>query len=79
MEKRIGTVTLLIGDRSQAPRINAAIAEFSDIVLCRQGLPRREEPVAVIALIVEGTSDRINSLTGQLGRIPGLTAKAVIK
>ena len=75
MEKRIGTVTLLILDRERSSEINFVISEFADIVLCRQGLPFRDRNVAVISLIVEGNPDRINALTGRLG---GVQSKAVL-
>ncbi|MBP5644403.1 MAG: iron-only hydrogenase system regulator [Bacteroidales bacterium] len=78
MEKRIGTITILITDRSQSAEINSLVSDFADIVLCRQGLPFHDRAVAVISLIVEGTPDRINAITGRLGRLPGLTCKAVL-
>ena len=78
MEKRIGTITVLILDRSRSTEINQLISEFSDIILCRQGLPFHERPVAVISLIVEGTPNRINALTGRLGRLAGVDSKAVL-
>lgn len=78
MEKRIGTITILVLDRSRSAEINQIISEFSDIVLCRQGLPFHQRPVAVISLIVEGLPDRINTLTGRLGRLQGVESKAVL-
>lgn len=78
MEKRIGTITILVADRARSAEINLFLSDFSDIVLCRQGLPFRERDVAVISLIVEGTPDRINALTGKLGRIVGVETKAVL-
>ncbi len=78
MEKRIGTITLLLADRSQAVEVNAVISAFSDIVLCRQGLPFHNRDIAVISLIVEGSPDRINALTGKLGRVSGVESKAVL-
>ena len=78
MEKRIGTITVLILDRSRSAEINQLISDFSDIIMCRQGLPFHERAVAVISLIVEGTPDRINALTGRLGRLVGVDSKAVL-
>ena len=78
MEKRIGTITILVSDRSQSALINPIISDFSDIILCRQGLPFQQRAVAVISLIVEGSVDRINALTGRLGRITGVESKAVV-
>ena len=78
MEKRIGTITILIADRTKSAEINTIISEYSDLVLCRQGLPFHDRPVAVISLIVEGQPDRINALTGRLGRLAGVDSKAVL-
>lgn len=78
MEKRIGTITLFIKDRTQAPIINNILSQFGDIILCRQGYPMHDRPIAVIVLIVEGSMDRINSLTGKLGRVPDTSAKAAV-
>ena len=78
MEKRIGTVTILISDRSKSAEINTIISEYADLVLCRQGLPFHDRPVAVISLIVEGQPDRINALTGKLGRLEGVETKAIL-
>ena len=78
MEKRIGTITVLLSDKSAAAQVNEVISAHSGIVLARQGLPFRERPVAVISLIVEGEVDEINSLSGNLGKIANVMTKAVI-
>ena len=78
MEKRIGTITILVADRSRSAEINAIISDYSDIILCRQGLPFQQRAVAVISLIVEGTVNRINALTGSVGRLSGIECKAVV-
>ncbi len=78
MEKRIGTVSILVSDRSQASIINNIISSYSDIILCRQGFPFHGKPTAVITLIVEGTVERINAMTGQIGRLPGVKSKAML-
>lgn len=78
MEKRIGTITILIRDREAATAVNRLLSEHADIILCRQGLPLHDRPVAVISLIVEGSVDSINALTGKLGRVEGVECKAVM-
>lgn len=78
MDKRIGTITVLVTDRSVSVQINSIISDFADIILCRQGLPFQQRQVAVISLIVEGVMDRINALTGRLGRLSGVECKAVV-
>ena len=77
MEKRIGTVIIGIENRVSAPSVNAIISKHSDIVIGRLGLPRTEG-MSLINLVVEGTTDEIGSLTGQLGKLDGIEVKSAV-
>ena len=59
-------------------RINSIISEHSDMILGRQGIPLRERSTNVISLVLEGNTDKIGSLTGKLGRLPGVKVKSVL-
>ena len=78
MEKRIGAVIVLITEDVDIQRINSIISDHSDIILGRQGIPLRDRLTNVISLVLEGDTDRIGSLTGQLGRIEGVKVKSVL-
>ena len=77
MEKRIGTVIIGIENREAAPSVNAIISKHSGIIIGRLGLPR-SEGLNLINLVVEGTTDEIGSLTGQLGKIDGIEVKSAV-
>lgn len=77
MEKRIGAVIIEIIKRENAPQVNLIISRHSEIILGRQGLPRSNKN-SIISLILEGTTDEIGSLTGQLGRIDGIEVKSAL-
>lgn len=77
MEKRVGTVIIAIGDKSQAPNVNGIISKHSEIVIGRLGLPRHEG-MSIISLVLEGTTDEIGSLTGQLGNLDGVEVKSAV-
>ena len=76
MEKRIGTVIIYVGDRQSAPQLNEVLSRHADIIICRQGFPRQD--YSLISVVFEGTTDRIGSLTGQLGRIEGINVKSAL-
>jgi putative iron-only hydrogenase system regulator len=77
MEKRIGTALIQIEDRENVQLLNEIISKHSGIVIARQGLPR-SNGLSIISLILEGTTDQIGSLTGQLGRLSGIQVKSVL-
>ena len=69
MEKRIGTISIVIYNRAMAERVNKLISCYGDCVLARQGLPFADRGIFIITLVVEASSDKINALTGSLGRL----------
>ena len=77
MEKRIGTIIIGIENRESAPSVNATISKHSDIIIGRLGLPRTEG-MSLINLVVEGSTDEIGSLTGQLGKLDGIEVKSAV-
>lgn len=77
MEKRIGTVIIGIENRETAPIVNTVISKHSDIIIGRLGLPRNEG-ISLINLVVEGSTDEIGSLTGQLGKLDGIEVKSAV-
>jgi putative iron-only hydrogenase system regulator len=78
MEPRIGTVVILVSEEGDIQRINEIISEHSEMVLGRQGIPLREHSMNVISLVLEGDTDRMGSLTGKLGRLPGVKVKSAL-
>lgn len=78
MEKRLGVIGIVIEDRKNAGRVNEILSDFADNIVARMGIPYRERQVAVIALIVDGTTDEIGALTGRLGAVPGVNVKSAL-
>jgi putative iron-only hydrogenase system regulator len=78
MPKRLGVVGIVVENTSAAADINAILHEFGRIIVGRMGIPYRERGLAVISLIVDGTVEDINALTGQLGRVPGTSVKTAL-
>jgi putative iron-only hydrogenase system regulator len=47
-------------------------------LLGRQGVPLRDKDISVISLILEGSTDEMGALTGQIGRLDGIQIKSVL-
>jgi putative iron-only hydrogenase system regulator len=78
MEKRVGVIAILISDKSHIDRVNAFLSDYGFLILGRMGLPMPDRGISVISLIIEGTTDDIGSLTGKLGRLPGVEVKSTL-
>lgn len=77
MEKRIGTALILIENPDVVRKMNEIISNHYNIIIGRQGLPRSNGQ-NIISLVLEGTTDEIGSITGQLGRLKGIQVKSVL-
>lgn len=79
MEKRIGVIGIVVENREEtAGKLNEILSRHGDIIVGRMGIPYRERGLSVISLIVDGTTDDIGSLTGQLGALPGVKVKSAL-
>lgn len=78
MERRTGIVGIFLEFRDEVPRVNEVLSRHAQLILARMGLPIRETGLNVIALIVLGTTDELGALTGQLGRLRGVSVKSML-
>lgn len=78
MEKRFGAAVILVENKEHIVAMNHLLSVYSDLIIARQGVPLRDKGVSIITVILEGTSDQINSLTGKLGRLEGVQVKSVL-
>ena len=81
MNQRIGFVGIVIEDPLRAPDINSILSRHGQIIVGRMGIPRihhNEVGISVITLIVQGTTDEIGALTGQLGNIVGVQVRSAL-
>ena len=77
-EKRIGVIGIVIENREAVPRVNQILSEHAEMIIGRMGLPYREKDIAVISLIVDGSTDKLGALTGKLGNLPQVTVKSAL-
>lgn len=78
-DKRVGVIGIVIEEpQGIVEKVNRLLSSYSNIIIGRMGIPRPEGNIGVIALIVEGTTDDVGSLTGKLGNLSGVTVKAAL-
>ncbi len=79
MEKRIAVISAILEEPEKIQfDFNKLISNYKDIVRGRMGIPFHEDNISVISIIVVGTLDEINSLTGKLGNLDNCIVKTSI-
>lgn len=77
MKEKVAIIGIFIQDINAAAQVNELLHEYADCIIGRIGVPYREKSLNIISVIVNATSDQISTLSGRLGRINGISAKAM--
>ena len=78
MEERIGSVLLIIENRDEIEKLNQIISNYANVIIGRQGIRLKDKGKSIISLVLEGTTDELGGLTGQLGRLKGIQVKSIV-
>ena len=77
METRVAVMSIIVENKDAVETINALLHEHGKYIIGRMGLPYRAKNTHIISIVLDAPADKINALAGKLGRLPGVTAKAV--
>ncbi len=77
MENRIALLGIIVEKEDAAEPLNRLLHEYKDRVVGRMGLPYRDRGVNIISIVIDAPADEISALTGKLGMLDGVTAKAL--
>ena len=75
METRVAVISIIVSKTDAVETLNRLLHEYAAYVIGRMGLPYREKGINIISIAVDAPMDRINSLSGALGRLDGVTSK----
>ena len=76
METRVAVISIIVENTGSVDKLNALLHDFGQYIIGRMGIPYRDKGINIISVAMDAPVDTVNSLTGALGRIPGVTAKA---
>ena len=76
-ETRIVVIGIIVEDKNMVSEINQLLHEYGEFIIGRMGLPYEKKGVNIISVIGDAPMDKISALSGKLGRLPGISAKAL--
>ncbi|MDR1773841.1 MAG: iron-only hydrogenase system regulator [Clostridioides sp.] len=75
-DKRVAIVGIIVENLDKASEINAILHEYSEFIIGRMGIPYREKHLSIMSIAIDAPNNVINALTGRIGRLEGVFAKA---
>lgn len=76
-DTRIAVIGIIVEDREAVTEVNRLLHEYGEYIIGRMGLPYEKKSVNIISVVVDAPVDKISALSGKLGRLPGISAKAL--
>ncbi len=73
---RIAIVGIFVMDLTQSHKVNEILHQYGEYVHGRLGLPKVQEDLNIITLVIKAPQDVISAMTGKLGRLNGVICKA---
>lgn len=77
MQERIAVVGIIVENWEMTGEIQRILHDYRKNILGRMGIPHIEDTVNVISLVVKAPQPVISAMTGKLGNLDGVTAKAI--
>ena len=76
METRVAVLSIIVENEDAVSELIELLHRYRQFIIGRLGIPYRQKGVSIICIAMDAPNDEINALTGALGRIEGVTAKA---
>ena len=73
-ETRIAVIGIIVEDKAAVSQVNSLLHEYGQYIIGRMGLPYEKKEVNIV---VDAPMDKISALSGKLGKLPGVSAKAL--
>lgn len=77
MDTRVAIIGIIVEETESVARLNTLLHDYGAYIIGRMGIPYREKNIHVISIVVDAPQDTISALAGKIGRLPGVSAKAV--
>lgn len=76
METRVAVISIIIEDPASVQPMNEVLHQYADYIIGRMGIPYRAKGINIISIAVDAPMNIINTLSGRIGKLPGVSAKA---
>lgn len=76
METRVAVISIIVENNESVSKLNDLLHQYGEYVIGRMGIPYKNKGINIISIAIDAPLDTINTLTGLLGKLDGVSAKA---
>ena len=75
METRVAVIGIIVQNKNSVEKLNQTLSEYGEYIIGRMGVPYHKKEVSIISIAIDAPQDIINTLSGKIGRLDGVSAK----
>lgn len=75
METRVALIGIIVENPDSVEQLNQLLHSYGRYIIGRMGIPYHKRNVSIISIAVDAPQDQINTLSGKIGKLDGITAK----
>jgi len=76
MKTRVASISIIVENFESVDKLNTVLHDYGKYIIGRMGIPYPKRSLHIISVALEASPDVFNTLTGKIGRIQGVSAKA---
>ena len=77
MNSRVALIGIVVEKAESVEALNRILHECGSYIIGRMGIPYAKRNINISSIAVDAPSDIISALSGKLGRLDGISTKAV--
>ena len=75
METRVAVISIIVEDGDSIDALNQRLHAAAPYIIGRMGIPYRKRGINIISVAIDAPQPVISALSGQIGSLPGVSAK----
>ena len=75
METRVAVMSIIVENSESVEKLNSLLHDYGKYIIGRMGLPYRERNINIISIAIDAPQDKISTLAGRIGKLPGISVK----
>ena len=76
MNTRVAVIGIIVEKTESVSALNEILSEYGEFIIGRMGIPYRAKGVNCITIVMDADMNTINSLSGKIGKLEGVSSKA---
>lgn len=76
-ETRVAILAIVVENPTHTEQLNQILHQYRQYIIGRMGLPYDKQGISLISVAVDAPTGIISAMSGKIGMLDGITAKAV--